>query len=56
MCLWALMSLSRNFFKEKFSITPLKNVELNFTDIKGDFHSKSEELLVSKDGVEGNLI
>ena len=43
-------------FKEKFSGTPLKNVTLNFTDINGKTHSKLGELLVSENGVEGNLI
>ena len=43
-------------FKEKFSGTPLKNVELNFTDINGKTHSKLGELLVSEYGVEGSLI
>ena len=45
-----------NIFKEKFSGSPLKNVELNFTDINGNHQSKLGELLVSKNGVEGNLI
>ena len=43
-------------FKEKFSGTPLKNVELSFTDINGNLHSKLGELLVSEYGVEGSLI
>ena len=43
-------------FKEKFSGTPLKNVELKFTDIHGNTHSKLGELLVSEYGVEGSLI
>lgn len=43
-------------FKEKFSGTPLKNVELSFRDINGNFQSKLGELLVSKYGVEGSLI
>ena len=43
-------------FKEKFSGTPLKNVELSFTDINGNVHSKLGELLVSEYGVEGSLI
>ncbi|MBT5935727.1 TIGR03862 family flavoprotein [Sulfurimonas sp.] len=43
-------------FKEKFSGTPLKNVELSFTDIKGNLQSKLGELLVSTYGVEGSLI
>lgn len=43
-------------FKEKFSGTPLKNVELSFTDNKGNLHSKLGELLVSEYGVEGSLI
>jgi len=43
-------------FKEKFSGTPLKNVELKFTDIHGTSHSKLGELLVSEYGVEGSLI
>ena len=43
-------------FKEKFSGTPLKNVELSFTDINGNIQSKIGELLVSQDGVEGSLI
>ena len=43
-------------FKEKFSGAPLKNVELSFTDIHGNFHSKLGELLVSEYGVEGSLI
>ena len=43
-------------FKEKFSGTPLKNVELSFTDINGKLHSKLGELLVSEYGVEGSLI
>ena len=43
-------------FKEKFSGTPLKNVELSFTDIKGKLQSKLGELLVSAYGVEGSLI
>lgn len=44
------------FFKEKFSGTPLKNIELSFKDVKGDLHSKLGELLVSEYGVEGSLI
>ncbi len=43
-------------FKEKFSGTPLKNVELSFTDINGKIQSKLGELLVSTYGVEGSLI
>jgi len=43
-------------FKEKFSGTALKNVILSFTDIKGIFHSKMGELMVSEYGVEGSLI
>ncbi|QSZ41759.1 TIGR03862 family flavoprotein [Sulfurimonas aquatica] len=43
-------------FKEKFSGTPLKNVELSFRDINGNLHSKLGELLVSEYGVEGSLI
>ena len=43
-------------FKEKFSGSPLKNVELKFTDIHGTLHSKLGELLVSENGVEGSLI
>ncbi|WP_373003234.1 TIGR03862 family flavoprotein [Sulfurimonas sp.] len=43
-------------FKEKFSGTPLKNVELSFRDIKGNLHSKLGELLVNEYGVEGSLI
>ena len=43
-------------FKEKFSGTPLKNVELSFTDINGNLQSKLGELLVSEYGVEGSLI
>ncbi len=43
-------------FKEKFSGTPLKNVELSFTDIHGKRQSKLGELLVNENGVEGNLI
>lgn len=43
-------------FKERFAGTPLKNVELSFTDINGKLQSKLGELLVSKNGVEGSLI
>jgi len=43
-------------FKEKFSGTPLKNIELKFTDINGKTHSKLGELLISEYGVEGSLI
>ena len=43
-------------FKEKFSGSPLKNVELSFTDINGNLQSKLGELLVSEHGVEGSLI
>ena len=43
-------------FKEKFSGTPLKNVELSFKDINGNLQSKLGELLVSENGVEGSLI
>ena len=43
-------------FKEKYSGTPLKNVELSFTDINGNIQSKLGELLVSEYGVEGSLI
>jgi uncharacterized flavoprotein (TIGR03862 family) len=43
-------------FKEKFSGTPLKNVELSFTDINGNTQSKLGELLVSEYGVQGSLI
>jgi len=43
-------------FKEKFSGTPLKNIELSFTDINGNIQSKLGELLVSEYGVEGSLI
>ncbi|MDF1877595.1 TIGR03862 family flavoprotein [Sulfurimonas sp. SAG-AH-194-L11] len=43
-------------FKEKFSGTPLKNVELSFTDIHDKKHSKLGELLVNESGVEGSLI
>ena len=43
-------------FKEKFSGTPLKNVELSFIDINGSTHSQLGELLVSEYGVEGSLI
>lgn len=43
-------------FKEKFSGTPLKNVELSFTDINGTIQSKLGELLVNQYGVEGSLI
>ena len=45
-----------DIFKEKFSGTPLKNVELSFTDINGKLQSKLGELLVSEHGVEGSLI
>jgi len=43
-------------FKEKFSGTPLKNVELSFTDINGNLQFKLGELMVSQNGVEGSLI
>jgi len=43
-------------FKEKFSGTPLKNIELSFTDINGNLQSKLGELLVNQYGVEGSLI
>jgi len=43
-------------FKEKFSGSPLKNVELSFTDINGKLQSKLGELLISEHGVEGSLI
>lgn len=43
-------------FKEKFSGTPLKNIELSFTDINGKLQSKLGELLVSEYGLEGSLI
>ena len=43
-------------FKEKFSGTPLKNIELSFRDINGNLQSKLGELLVSEYGVEGSLI
>ena len=43
-------------FKEKFSGTPLKNVNFSFTDINGNFHSKLGELLISEYGVQGSLI
>ena len=43
-------------FKEKFSGTPLKNVELSFRDINGNLQSKLGELLVSEYGVQGSLI
>lgn len=43
-------------FKEKFAGTPLKNVELIFTDINANLRSKLGELLVSQYGVEGSLI
>ena len=43
-------------FKDKFSGTPIKNVELSFTDINGKIQSKLGELLVSQNGVEGSLI
>ncbi|MCD6190642.1 MAG: TIGR03862 family flavoprotein [Sulfurimonas sp.] len=43
-------------FKEKFSGTPLKNVELRFRDINGKLQSKLGELLVSEYGVQGSLI
>ncbi len=45
-----------DIFKEKFSGTPLKNIELSFRDINGNLHSKLGELLVSEYGVEGSLI
>ena len=43
-------------FKEKFAGMPLKNVQLSFEDIQGNFHSQLGELLVSEYGVEGSLI
>ena len=43
-------------FKDKFSGTPLKNIELSFTDINGNLQSKLGELLISEHGVEGSLI
>ncbi|WP_297440599.1 TIGR03862 family flavoprotein [Sulfurimonas sp.] len=43
-------------FRKKFSGSPLKNIELSFKDIHGNFHSKIGELLISDYGVEGNLI
>jgi len=43
-------------FKEKFSGSPIKNVELSFTDVNGKLQSKVGELLVSENGVEGSLI
>ena len=43
-------------FKDKFSGTPLKNVELSFRDINNNKHSKLGELLVNENGVEGSLI
>ena len=43
-------------FKKKFSGIPLKNVELSFRDMNGNFQSKLGELLVSEYGVEGSLI
>ncbi|EDZ61397.1 FAD-dependent pyridine nucleotide-disulfide oxidoreductase [Sulfurimonas gotlandica GD1] len=43
-------------FKEKFSGTPLKNVELSFRDINENLQSKLGELLVNEYGVEGSLI
>ena len=43
-------------FKEKFSGSPLKNIELSFIDINGKTQSKLGELLVSQYGVEGSLI
>ena len=43
-------------FKEKFAGTPLKNVELSFSDVEGEVHSKLGELLITQNGVEGSLI
>lgn len=43
-------------FKDKFSRTPLKNVQLSFSDINDNHHSKLGELLVTEFGIEGNLI
>jgi uncharacterized flavoprotein (TIGR03862 family) len=43
-------------FKEKFSGTPLKNVELSFSDTKGNIQTQLGELLISQDGVQGSLI
>jgi len=43
-------------FIEKFSGTPLKNVEISFRDINGSLQSKLGELLVSEYGVQGSLI
>lgn len=43
-------------FKKKFAGTPLKNVELSFTDINGHIQSQLGEFLVSEYGIEGSLI
>ena len=43
-------------FKEKFSGSPLKNIQLSFQDINGKLHSQLGELLISENGVEGSLI
>lgn len=43
-------------FTDKFAGQPLKNVELNFTDIHGQTHQQLGELIITKNGVEGSLI
>ncbi|TAK63959.1 MAG: TIGR03862 family flavoprotein [Methylobacter sp.] len=44
------------FFQSRFAGQPLKSVQVSFTDLAGFKFCEQGELLVTADGVEGNLI
>ena len=45
-----------DYFNERFSGQPLKNIALAYKDLAGTEYSKQGEFLITKTGVEGSLI
>ncbi len=44
------------YFREHFAATPLKSIQLCFTDAKGHTYQQRGELMLTASGVEGSLI
>jgi len=42
--------------KQKFSGEPLKSITISFTDHTGETHQRQGECIISREGIEGNLI
>mgnify|MGYP000108355931 FL=1 len=42
--------------KQKFSGEPMKSITISFTDHTGETHQRQGECIISREGIEGNLI